>query len=91
LAKKKKKSRRRGGSKKAMTKAAMDGALAGIAPGLARRFGLGNMLGNYTEAAALGAVGYFRKNNTLITLAAFEAAQQFIGGSNGNGGSGAFE
>lgn len=76
-----------------ITKAAMDGFLAGIAPVIVHKFA-GNMLGNLTGAVSLGAVGYFRKNNTLVTLAAMDAARAIGGGflGNGNGnGSGFFE
>ncbi len=70
----------------------MDGFLAGIAPVIAQKF-LGNRLGNLTGAVSLGAVGYFRKNNTLVTLAAMDAARAigggFLGGS--NGGTGGYE
>lgn len=88
---KKKKSSRRGGSKTAVTKAAIDGIIAGIAPGIVQKFA-GNILGNLTGAATLGAVGWWRKNNTLITLAGYEAGRAFGGGLGAAaGGDGFFE
>jgi hypothetical protein len=89
-AKKKKSYRRRGYGKGAMMKPAIDGLIAGIAPGIIQKFA-GNILGNLTGAASLGVVGYFRKNPTLIMLAGMEAGRAFGGGlvgatgGNGNG------
>ena len=91
---KKRTSRRRGAyGTQAMMKPAIDGVIAGIAPGLVRRFA-GNVLGQFTDVAALGAVGYFRKNPTLIMLAGYEAGQLLgrgFGAAAGGNGNGFFE
>lgn len=90
---KKKKSRRRAYGRKAGFGPAIDGVIAGLAPGLVRRFA-GNILGNFTGAAALAAVAYWRKNPTLMMLAGYEAGKA-LGGSVGAGvqgnGNGFFE
>ncbi len=75
---------------KASQKALIDGAIAGIAPGIVEKM-FGNVLGGFTQAAALGVVGHFRKNPTLMTLAGFELGQALSGGlvgalGGGNGG-----
>ena len=88
MARRKKSYRRKGGGKSAVMKAAIDGAIAGVAPGLVRRFA-GNVFGNLTEGITLFGVGYIRKNNTLVTLGAFQLGQSlgsgFMGNGNGNG------
>lgn len=92
MARKKKSYRKRGGGGgKANMKAAIDGLIAGVAPGIVQKFA-GNILGNLTGAATLGAVGYFRKNTTLLTLAGYEAGRAFGGGLGAaTGGNGFFE
>ncbi len=64
----------------------IDGAIAGAGGQLASGF-----LGNYSMPVVTLGVGYFRKNNTLKTLGAYELGQMLAGGfSGGNGGGGGF-
>jgi len=79
-------SRSRGGGGK--FKPVIDGALAGIGGNIASKY-----LGNWGNPVAYGAVGIWRRNQTLTTLAGVSLGQAvsgmlpFIGGgSNGNGG-----
>ena len=90
MAKKKKSYRRKGGGK-ASTKMLLDGIIAGVAPGIVQRFA-GNILGDFTGGVSLAAVGHFRKNPTLMTLAGVEFGQA-LGGSIGGAatGGGIFE
>jgi hypothetical protein len=53
------------------------GALAGAAGGLASSF-----LGNYGNLAAHIGVGWFMKNQTLMTIGGMELGQMFFGGGN---------
>jgi len=72
-------------------KPAIDGFIAGVAPGLVQKFA-GNILGNLTGAATLGAVAWWRKNPTLMTMAGYEAGRALGGGLGAaTGGNGFFE
>jgi len=73
-------------------KAGMDGFIAGVAPGIVQKFA-GNILGNLTGAATLGAVAWWRKNSTLMTMAGYEAGRALGGGfgAAAGGGNGFFE
>lgn len=79
-------SRARGGGGK--VKAILDGVIAGAGGQIATSF-----IGQWGNPIAYGAVGYFRNNPTLKTLAGVALGQQIArmlpfgnGGNGGNGG-----
>lgn len=68
----------------------MGNVVAGAAGGIAAQLG-SRYLGSYGSPVGLGVVGYFAKNETLLTMAGMQASALlpvagFLGG--GNGGSG---
>ena len=70
------------------TKSIIDGILAGAGGSIATGF-----IGSWGQPLAYGAVGYFRNNTTLKTLAGVAVGQQLgqmlpFGNGGGNGGGG---
>jgi hypothetical protein len=70
--------------------AAVQGAMAGLASQVGQRF-----LPGYGGPLGVGAVGYFTKNQTLMTLAGLQASALIpiggiLGGSSGSSNGGGF-
>lgn len=70
-------------------KGTIDGVMAGAVGGLASRY-----LGAYGQPIGTLGVGWFRKNNTLMTLGGMQLGSMLLGMTglgNGNGGGGFFQ
>jgi len=83
--------RARGGGGNGNMKGIVDGLLAGVAGGVASKY-----VGSYGQPAATIGIGWFRHNNTLMTLGGIQLGQMVgsmvgLGNGNGNGNGGFYQ